>query len=122
MKTGQIAVLGAVLCVLCAPFAAAHHSAAAFDFGKSVEIEGIVLRIDVVNPHLKLILRVTDAKGTREIAYEGHSRANVYRAGWRDGAIKAGDKIKINIAPPRTGDDGGYVRSFVTASGVKVGS
>jgi hypothetical protein len=121
MKTARFVLIIAALFVFGASLNLAHHSAAAFDFGKSVEIEGIIQKIEVVNPHMEIILRVSDAKGTRDIEYEGHSRNNVYRAGWRDGAAKVGEKMKINIAPRRDGGDGGYVRSFVTASGVKVG-
>jgi hypothetical protein len=121
MKTARLILIIAGLIVLGSSLNLAHHSAAAFDFGKNVEIEGIVQKIDVVNPHMELVLRVTDAKGTRNIEYEGHSRNNIYRAGWRDGAVKIGEKMKINIAPRRDGGDGGYVRSFSTAAGVKVG-
>ena len=121
MKTARLILIIAALVVFGASLSIAHHSAAAFDFGKNVEIEGVVQKIEVVNPHMDLVLRVTDAKGTRNIEYEGHSRNNVYRAGWRDGIVKIGDKVKINIAPRRDGGDGGYVRAFVTASGEKVG-
>jgi hypothetical protein len=122
MKTARWILASAALVIFGVSIAFSHHSAAQFDFGKSVEIEGVVEKIEVVNPHMELILRVTDSKGTRKIEYEGHSRNNVYRAGWRDGVVKVGDKIKINIAPRRDGGDGGYVRSFVTASGERVGN
>lgn len=102
--------------------AAPHHSAAAQDFSKRVEIEGVVRKWELVNPHGVVILQVSDAKGTRNIEYETHSRNNVYRAGYRDGMVKVGDKIKVNIAPNRDGSDGGYIASFVTAKGEKVGN
>jgi hypothetical protein len=121
MKTARFIAISAALFVFGAVAVMGHHSAAAFDFGKNVDIEGVVQKIDVVNPHLELILRVTDSKGTRNIEYEGHSRNNVYRSGWRDGFVKVGDKIKISIAPKKDGSDGGYIRAFVTASGEKVG-
>ena len=101
--------------------AAAHHSAAAQDFNKSVEFDGVVKSWQIMNPHGKLVVRVTDAKGTRDIELETHSRNNVYRAGYRDGMVKAGDKIRVVIAPNRDGTDGGYLKAFTTAAGVKVG-
>ncbi len=101
--------------------AAAHHSAAAMDFQNTVEIEGVVQEIEVVNPHLTLVLRVTDERGTRDIEFEGHSRNNVYRAGWRPDIVKVGDTITIRVAPMRDGSDGGYVTAFETASGERVG-
>jgi hypothetical protein len=35
--------------------------------------------------------------------------------------VKAGDKIKVFIAPNRDGSDGGYLVAFETAAGEKVG-
>jgi hypothetical protein len=101
--------------------AMAHHSAAAQDFTKRVEMDGVVKSWRIMNPHGKLVIQVNDAKGAREIELETHSRNNVYRSGYRDGMIKTGDKIKVFIAPNRDGSDGGYVVAFETAAGDKVG-
>ena len=97
--------------------AIAHHSAAMFDFEKTAEIEGIVREVKVANPHMKLVLEVSDEKGTREITYEGHSRNNLYRRGWRPDSIKVGDKITITIATPKAGGDGGYILGVKTKDG-----
>lgn len=97
--------------------ALAHHSAAQFDFAQTVRIEGVVKEMRVANPHIALFLEVTDGKGTRVIEYEGHSRNNVYRRGWRPDSVKVGDRITIGIAPMRDGSDGGYVLSVKTADG-----
>jgi hypothetical protein len=121
MKTSRILWMLGALFFLGESVAIPHHSAAAFDFGKNVDVEGVVEKINVVNPHMELVLRVTDSKGTRSVEFEGHSRNNVYRSGWRDGIVKVGDKIKVSIAPKKDGTDGGYVRAFVTASGEKIG-
>ena len=116
----------AVLVALCGALvvsvpASAHHSAIQFDFGKSVPIKGVVIKFEAINPHMRLILRVTDAKGTRDIELEGHSTNNMYRAGYRDGMIKVGDKITVNVAPLRDGSEGGYMVAAVTASGTRFG-
>lgn len=97
--------------------AAAHHSAAQFDFSQTVEIRGVVKELRVANPHIRLVLEVTDERGTRGIEYEGHSRNNVYRRGWRPDMVAVGDEITINIAPTRSGEDGGYVQSFRLTDG-----
>jgi len=122
MRIMCVALAGAVLLTMGVPGASAHHSAAAQDFTKRVEIEGVVKIWEIANPHGRVILQVSDAKGAREIEFETHSRNNVYRAGYRDGMIKAGDKIKLMIAPNRNGSDGGYVTGFVTAKGERVGN
>jgi hypothetical protein len=99
----------------------AHHSAAQFDFTKAVAITGVVVKFIAINPHMQLVLRVTDAKGTREVEFEGHSTNNMYRAGYRDKMIKVGDRITVYAAPLRSGADGGYVTAATTASGQRFG-
>jgi hypothetical protein len=120
MRTASI-TLAIVLLISMAVTVTAHHSAAAQDFTKRVEMQGVVKSWSIMNPHGKLVVQVSDAKGTRAIELETHSRNNVYRAGYRDGMIKAGDKIKVYIAPNRDGSDGGYLVAFETADGTKVG-
>lgn len=96
----------------------AHHSAAQFDFSQNVPVEGKVIHVDVSNPHIDLILEISNADGsTKEVQFEGHSRNNVYRRGWRPDAVKEGDVITIKIAPMRNGEDGGYIQEFNLADG-----
>ena len=99
--------------------AVAHHSAAQFDFAQTVRIEGVVKEMRVANPHIALFLEIKDPKGTRVIEYEGHSRNNYYRAGWREGMVKVGDKITLIAAPTRDGSDGGYALGVIAADGTK---
>ena len=120
MRTASIALAIALIVSIGMP-ATAHHSAAGQDFTKRVEMQGVVKSWQIMNPHGKLVIQITDAKGTRTLELETHSRNNVYRAGYRDGMIKAGDKIKAYIAPNRDGTDGGYLVAFETAAGDKVG-
>ena len=103
--------------VLSASAALAHHSAIMFDFARSVQVQGQVKSFELINPHMRLVLRVSDAKGTRDIGFEGHSLNNMYRAGWRPSMVKAGDKITVNIAPMKDGSDGGFVTSVIVADG-----
>ena len=105
-----------------ASLATAHHSAVQFDFTKSVAIKGMVLKFQAINPHMRLVLRVTDAKGTREIEFEGHSTNNMYRSGYRDKMIQVGDAITVFVAPLKDGTDGGYVTAALTAAGVRFGA
>jgi len=117
-RTLLLAILGVAL--VSGP-ALAHHSAAMFDFTKRQELEGVVKDIRVINPHMSITLVVADAKGTRDIAFEGHSVNNFYRAGWRPNMVKVGDKIKVMYAPRKDALEGGYVTGFVTAQGREIG-
>ncbi len=114
-------VAAAALLVVWSTGVGAHHSAQQFDFGRSTPISGVVKRFQAINPHMRLVLSVSDAKGTRDISFEGHSTNNMYRAGYRDGMIKVGDKITVYVAPLRDGSDGGYVTAASTADGRRFG-
>lgn len=100
----------------------AHHSAAQFNFRGPATVKGTVKSIRPANPHLRLVLVVSDDKGTREIEYEGHSLNNFYRSGWRPDMVKAGDQIEVMIAPRKDGADGGYVTGVRTADGKVFGA
>jgi hypothetical protein len=115
-----VVTVSAPALVLWVMVAAAHHSAAQFDFSKRVTIEGVVEEFNVTNPHTAAVVEVTDAKGTRDVEYEGHSASHFYRAGYTRDMLKAGDKIAILIAPRRDGGDGGFIQAF-TVNGRTIG-
>jgi uncharacterized protein DUF6152 len=103
------------------PLAAfAHHSAVRFDLTiRDNMVSGVVKQFVPANPHTKIVLEITDAKGTRDVEFEGHSRNNYYRAGWREGLVKVGDKITLIAAPTRDGSDGGYALEVIAADGTR---
>ena len=118
-KVAVIAI--AALLVFWGAGVSAHHSAQQFDFTKTASMSGVVKKFQAINPHMRLTLRVTDAKGSRELELEGHSTNNMYRAGYRNGLIKVGDTITVDVAPLRDGREGGYVIAAVTAAGTRFG-
>jgi Family of unknown function (DUF6152) len=98
----------------------AHHSAVRFDLTvRDNMVSGIVKEWEPANPHTKIVLEVADEKGKRDIEFEGHSRNNYYRAGWREGMVKVGDKITLIAAPTRDGSDGGYALGVIAADGTR---
>ena len=101
--------------------AQAHHSAAPFDFAKTITIDGTVKTFEVMNPHTHALVTLADAQGTRDIEFEGHSASNFYRAGYVKGAVQPGDHIQLLIAPRRDGRDGGFIVWFKTQKGLEVG-
>lgn len=109
----------AVVCVL-PSLALAHHSAARFDLTiRDNMVTGIVKEFTPANPHTKIVLEITDAKGTRDVEFEGHSRNNYYRSGWRAGMVEVGDKITLVAAPTRDGSDGGYALGVILEDGTR---
>jgi hypothetical protein len=120
LKAFVVAACAAALAVFSA-VAMAHHSAAQFDFGQRVTIEGVVKEFNVTNPHTWAVVTITDDKrGTRDAQYEGHSASHFYRAGYTRDMVKVGDKVAILIAPRRDGEDGGFIQAF-TANGKTIG-
>ena len=111
----------AVWLVALAPVAAiGHHSAARFDLSiRDNQVSGIVKVFEAANPHTKIVLEITDERGTRDVEFEGHSRNNYYRSGWRVGMVEPGDRITLIAAPTRDGSDGGYALGVITEDGVR---
>lgn len=100
----------------------AHHSAAQFDFQNTVLVSGKVVEARFANPHMRLVLEVTDdERGTRDIEFEGHSRNNMVRQGLVPDLFGEGDTVTIRIAPMRDGTDGGYVLAVRTPEGQEIG-
>ena len=121
MKRLALALAAAAATVSYAAPALAHHSAAIFDFRSPKTLKGTVEEIKVANPHTHMKLSITDAKGTRDWTFEGHSASNFYRSGYTRGLVKPGDVISITIAPMRNGADGGYIVAFTAPDGTHVG-
>jgi hypothetical protein len=117
----RILTTAVVVCLAALPMLAqAHHSAARFDLTiRDQTVTGIVKEFKAANPHTRIILEVTDEKGTRDIEYEGHSRNNYFRNGWRVGMVNVGDRITLTAAPTRDGSDGGYALRVKAADGTE---
>ena len=104
---------------LCAP-ALAHHSAAQFDLSiRDNHVPGVVKVFEPANPHTRIVLEITDEKGTRDVEFEGHSRNNYFRSGLRPDMVHVGDKVTLIAAPMRDGSDGGYVLGVILADGTQ---
>jgi len=97
---------GKVLCAVVVAFglllaskpAAAHHSfSAEFDANKSVTIEGVITKVDWINPHGWWHVDVTNPDGTVDHwDIQSESPAALRRAGMtRENSGKAGEKVKI---------------------------
>ena len=100
--------------------ASAHHSAAQFDLSiRDNHVPGIVKVFEPANPHTRIVLEITDEKGTRDVEFEGHSRNNYYRSGLRPGMVSPGDRVTLIAAPMRDGSDGGYVLGVILEDGTQ---
>jgi len=88
--------------------AIAHHSFAMFDSDNQIELNGVVQEFKFTNPHTFILLIVKEQDGgTQTWNLEGMSPSALVREGWSSRTIKAGDELKMRIAPLRSGAPGG---------------
>lgn len=82
--------------------AMAHHSAAAFDQGKTVTINGTVKSYRFSNPHVILIVTVTRDDGSRfDMDVEAGAASVLNAMGFTRDSLKAGEAVTITGNPAR---------------------
>jgi hypothetical protein len=109
--------IGAALLLAAVP-ALAHHSFAAFDLKKTVEIEGDLTEVKFTNPHSWFQLKVVNAEGKEELwNIEGLSPQQLFSRGLKRSAMKVGDHVKLSVNPLRSGEPGGSLVTVTLADG-----
>jgi len=101
---------------------AAHHSATMFDHSKTLTINGTVVELRWVNPHVSLSVNGTINEGEQPTVWvmEMTSPGNLVRAGgWRRDAVKPGEKVEVVFSPLRDAEKrGGALKKLtVVATG-----
>ena len=97
-----LATLGGVAAGLTS--VAAHHSTTMFDHSKTMTINGAVVELRWVNPHVSLTVSgvVKDSQETSVWVMEMTSPGNLVRAGgWSRNSVKPGDKVQVDFSPLR---------------------
>lgn len=88
--------------------AMAHHSFAMFDNENQIELEGVVREFKYTSPHTFIVLEVkAQDGGITAWNLEGATPSALVREGWSGKSLKAGDEVKMTIAPLRSGAPGG---------------
>ena len=110
----------AILAISALPMAvSAHHSTAAFyDRGSTVEVEGVVTAASWRNPHVGLTLIVENEQGaTEEWELEGGAMNTFLRRGVTDETIAIGDRVRVAGSPARGGQRAIFVSHFLLSNG-----
>ena len=83
--------------------AMAHHSEALyFDMTKAITLEGLILRVEWINPHALIFLQSKNEKGELETwTIEGASLVVVARKPELKERLKAGNWVAARVFPPR---------------------
>lgn len=110
-------LLAVVLLVL-ARAASAHHSTANFDHSKEQTVTGVVSYFGFTNPHSYIDLQVKDASGKEE-AYKvfAPGRVILVRYDWLLSDLKAGDTVTVMGYPDRQDPHFMYLARVTFASG-----
>src|SRR6266849_6830610 len=96
---------------------AAHHSTTMFDHSKTVVINGVVVELRWVNPHVSISVNGTIKEGDDPAIWlmEMTSPGNLVRAGgWRRDAVKPGDRVEVTFSPLSDSDKKGGALKKVT--------
>lgn len=102
--------------------AAAHHSGAMFDRGKTATISGTVTEFNWTNPHSSIKVEVSSGGKAESWAIEMNSPNNLVREGWKRTTLKPGDKVTLTINPLRDGKPGGWYLSITLPDGKHLGT
>jgi hypothetical protein len=102
--------------------ASAHHSLAPYDRAVSRTIEGVVKDYAFANPHVKLVLAVSNADGsTTDWRFESTNVSRMMARGFNRVSARVGDRITVSYNPLRSGAAGGMFTGFTDSRGVSYG-
>ena len=98
--------------------ALAHHSAAMFDFSKTLTVQGTVKEFQYTNPHswLQVVGKGPDGK-VQLWGFEAEGPSTLLRAGIKASTFKPGDKVTIVANPMKDGRPAGALLTATKADG-----
>jgi uncharacterized protein DUF6152 len=118
MSSLAISSLAALATLSVAAPALAHHSTAAFDMEKTIEITGTVEDFQWTNPHTWTNVKVEGSDESAGIyGLEGMSPNYLGRNGWTKATLKPGDKLTFQVHPLKDGRRGGFMVAVKMADG-----
>lgn len=120
----SVPVALAVLPLLTTVAAEAHHSMPNFwHMDRTVEVEGVVQSVKIVNPHPELVVEVANPDGTTSIwriTGAGNASAMI-RNGWTNRTLPQGMRVKVAGRPSQNAEAKALLAGTVTRpDGTKV--
>jgi hypothetical protein len=119
--TQAVLVAGIGLLAATLPLVAHHSFAAEFDSAKAVSLQGVVTKLDWMNPHIWIYLDTKDDSGT--VAHwqcEGGPPNTLTRQGWSKDALKTGDQVNIEGFRAKDGTNTCNARTVKLPDGKRV--
>ena len=102
--------------------AVAHHSfAAAYDENAPLNMQGVVTKVELTNPHSWLWVDVTGEDGTvTNWGFEGGPPVNLFRHGLTRDTLPVGSEIRVFAYQAKSGENKGVAVFFEYLDGRKV--
>ena len=118
----QSAALAVALVTMALPGAQAHHSyRVVYDFSTTETLVGEVVRLELVNPHARLFINVTNENGdVEEWMIEGPGKLSLARRGWTDDMFADGETITAVGNPASAGHNAIWLESLVKSDGTEI--
>ena len=114
---------GAVLLVGSLPLVAHHSFDAEYDRTKSRDFDGVITKVEWMNPHARFYMDIKEADGkTVNWEFELGSPNGLLRSGWKRDSLKIGDKVKCSGNLAKDGSNLANARNLTFADGTKVGA
>ena len=109
------AVVAVTLLVASVPVLAHHSFAAAFDETKPMNLQGVVTKVELVNPHSWIWIDVKNPDGTvTNWGLEGGPPVNLFRNGVTKNSLAIGSEIKVFAYRAKSGESKGVAVFFDT--------
>ena len=103
MRTALCGLVVLAVAVISSTPATAHHSNPLyFDMTKAITLEGVIQRVEWINPHALMFLQSKNDKGELETwTIQGASPVNFNRKPELKERLKAGISVAVRVFPPR---------------------
>jgi len=100
-------------------FGQAHHAYFnVFDMASISQIEGRVVKLELLNPHTAVYLEVVNEQGeVEDWVLEGPGRLALVRRGWDDDMFEIGELITVHGNPSRQGKKAMWLDRVVRSGG-----
>jgi hypothetical protein len=114
-----VAVVGLAIALGAMPLLAHHAMRAEYDLSKVTAIQGVVTKIEWMNPHARIYVDAIDATTANAVNWELElgSPNGLMQQGWTRDTIKPGDRIKVDVSLAKTGGHLACVRAITLADG-----
>ncbi len=106
---------------LVTPATAHHNWAAIYDVGGDIEIEGVISKIEFVNPHVRISFTVNEGQPDEKIyTTESNSVASLTRMGITKELLSVGTRVRVAGYPSRTRDDDIFMNHLLLPTGKEI--